>query len=119
MDAATFRAVYPVFGDLIKYAPETVDYWLATARARLNPLVWQELLDEGLALFVAHKLSLATGVTAGTGTGLVSSKSIGGVSIAYNTEIGVLEGAGAYNLSAYGREFFQLARMVGMGSVQL
>ena len=119
MDAATFRAVYPVYGDLIKYAPETVDYWLATARARLNPLVWQNLLDEGLGLFVAHKLALMTSVTAGAGTGLVSSKSIGGVSIAFNTEIGLVEGAGAYNLTAFGREFMQLARMVGMGSVQL
>ena len=49
----------------------------------------------------------------------VSSKSIGGVSVAYNTTLGEMERGGAYNLSVYGREFLALARLVGIGSVQL
>ena len=43
--AATFRAIYPVFGNLVTYPPEAVDYWIAVATERLNPLVWGNLLN--------------------------------------------------------------------------
>lgn len=117
----TFRAAYPQFGDLSAVAPATVAYWLTVAVARLPPSRWLNLLNEGLALFVAHKvaLGLAAARNGGLGGGVVSSKSVGGVSVAYNTELGTEEGGGAYNLTVYGREFLRLARMVGMGGMQL
>lgn len=113
IDAATFRLIYPVFNDMIQYAPEAVDYWISVAVARLNPFVWGELLNEGIYLFTAHKLWL------GRYPQLVSSKSVGGVSIAYNTTLGEMLNGGAYNLSVYGREFLALARIVGIGGIQL
>lgn len=120
MDAATFRAVQPQFADLIAYPPEAVAYWLDTAAARLDPLRWRTLLQEGIMLFTAHKLALGRLAAAGGGgSGVVSSKSVGGVSVAYNSELGTMDNAGAYNLTAYGREFLALARLVGMGGVQL
>jgi len=120
VDDDTFRAAYPQFSDMIAVPPETVAYWLAVGTARLAPSRWGNLLDEGLALFIAHKVAL--GLLAGKGGlggGVVSSKSVGGVSVAYNTEMGTEEGAGAYNLTLYGREFIRLARLVGLGGVQL
>ena len=125
-DAATFRVVNPQFADLILFPPEAVSYWLARAAARLDPFRWAELLPEGTVLFVAHNLALGrmaaaggAGGGAGGGGGVVSSKSVGGVSVAYNTEIGSIEGGGAYNLTPYGRQFLALARLVGMGAIQL
>ena len=119
--AATFRAIYPAFFDMTVYPPEAVDFWLADATQRLNPLIWANLLNEGIYLFVAHRLQLArmAFLNPNGGFGLVSSKSIGGVSIAYNTTLHMIPNAGAYGLTIYGTEFLQLARLVGMGCVQL
>lgn len=122
LDGNSFRVAYPVFADLIAYPPEAVAYWIGIAVSRLDPIRWSTLLDEGTALFVAHRLALskmaATGAVNGA-FGMVSSKSVGGVSIAYNYEVGRLENGGAYNLTVYGIEFLTLARMVGTGGIQL
>lgn len=121
INAATFRAIYPVFFDLTMYPPEAVDFWIADATQRLNPLVWANLLNQGIYLYVAHKLQLGRMMflNPNGGFGLVSSKSIGGVSIAYNTTLHTLANAGAFGLTIYGTEFLQLARLVGIGGVQL
>lgn len=115
-----FRAAYPQFSDLSAVAPATVAYWLTIAVARLDPFRWRDLLGEGLVLFVAHKvaLGLVSAKNGGVGGGVVSSKSVGGVSIAYNTEMGTEENGGAFNITTYGREFLRLARMVGIGGIQ-
>jgi hypothetical protein len=122
IDPATFRAAYPQFADVIVYPPETVTYWIARGIDRLDPLRWAELYNEGLTLFVAHNLAMArqAQLSGGGGAGApVSSKSVGGVSIAYNWEVGNVAGAGAYGQTMYGRQFYQLAMMVGMGGIQL
>lgn len=124
IDARTFRAVYPAFGDLTAYAPEAVDFWITKGKERLDPFVWANLLEEGIYLFVAHKLTLqkqyaASGTGSGGASGPVSSKSVGGVSVAYNTTFGEVEGGGAYNLTVFGKEFLALARLVGIGGIQL
>lgn len=121
MDAPTFRIVYPQFADLNIYPDAAIVYWIGTAVERLPPLRWLDVLDEGIGLFTAHKLALGKMaiLSNGMGGGVVSSKSVGGVSVAYNTELGIIEGGGAYNLTTYGREFLMLARMVGLGGLQL
>lgn len=121
MDPATFRAALsPAFDDLTLYPPSAVEFWLATAAARLDPLTWGDQLSEGVMLFAAHRLATARLTAGGAGGGApVSSKSVGGVSIAYNWEAGTVAGAGAYNLTPWGREFFQLAQQIGMRVIQL
>jgi hypothetical protein len=122
VDSHRIRALYPAFGDLVAYPPDMLDALIALALARLDPNRWGNLLDEGVSLFVAHRLSLGgpVGGSGGSASGApVSSKSVGGVSIAYNWEAGAMDRGGGYNLTGYGREFLQLARMVGMGVVQL
>lgn len=120
MDAATFRAATaPAFDDLIAFPPEAVDYWLGVAATRLPALIWGDNLSEGLVLFTAHRLALGRQAASSASGAPVSSKSVGGVSIAYNWEAATVEGAGAYNLTPYGREFWQLVQMIGMGVVQL
>lgn len=119
VDSVSFRVAYPAFADLIAYPPDTVTYWIGIAVGRLDPLRWAELYDEGVNLFVAHRLAMAK-LSGATGlVGVVSSKSVGGVSVAYNTELGALEGGGNYNVTSFGRDFLMLARIVGMGGIQL
>ena len=96
MDDKTFRQAYPQFSDLIAVPPDAVAFWLGVGIARLDVRRWANLLDEGLALFVAHKVALGMIAAQGGGSGgVVSSKSVGGVSIAYNTELGTEEGGGS------------------------
>ncbi len=122
MDAATFRAIFPEFGDVAAFPDAQVSFWLSSAANRLPELRWGGLWAQGVALLAAHYLSLARrrlAAGAGGGWGVVSSKSVGGVSVAYDNSLGSLEGAGSFNLSPYGVEFWQLAEIVGMGGTQL
>lgn len=119
VDSDSFRIAYPAFADLIAYPPAMVAHWIGVAVNRLDPLRWAQFYDEGINLFVAHRLALAK-LSGATGlVGVVSSKSVGGVSVAYNTELGALEGGGNYNVTSFGREFLMLARVVGIGGIQL
>lgn len=128
MDATTLRTDFPEFADGTKYPTGTVNFWLSVGAKLLNAERWGELLDHGLELFTAHHLVVsARDVTAaaggkgvpGTASGVVSSKSVGNLSLSYDTGAGIEENAGHWNLSTYGTQFINLARMVGAGPVQL
>ena len=53
------------------------------------------------------------------GTGIVSSKSVDGASVSFDTSTGAEQGAGFWNQTAYGREYWQLIQMMGAGGVQI
>lgn len=125
LDAATFRAIMPEFADVAAFPDARVGFWLASSLARLPEDRWGGLWAQGVALLTAHQLYLSRrriGAMAGSGGGSlapVSSKSVGAVSVAYDNSLGAIEGAGAWNLSPYGVEFWQLCQLVGMGGTQL
>lgn len=122
MDEATFRAIYPEFRDVNAYPAAQVAFWLTASQARLDALRWGDMLDQGTALFMAHNIAishLAGRGVAGSFSGPTASKSVGGASISYDTNSSTIEGAGAYNLTSYGKQFWDLAMMVGAGGVQL
>ncbi len=125
LDVDAFRAIFPEFSDTATFPDAQVVFWLVSALNRLPELVWGGLWGQGVALLTAHHLALAARRSRamaggnGGGVGLVSSKSVGGVSIAFDNSAGTLEGAGAYNLTPYGVEFWQLAGLVGVGGTQL
>jgi hypothetical protein len=124
MTPAEFRVLYPEFSQA-SYPDETVQRWSALALLRMDPLRWGELTTEGRALFIAHNLALGgpvagqPGVPGSSVGGLVASKSISKVSLSFDTSSLALEGAGNFNLSRYGRDWWQLSAMVGLGGVQL
>lgn len=129
MDPALFRQIYPAF-DAQRYPDGMVQFHLGSASARLLPSVWGELRDDGIALYVAHRLALAGPVVTAGGSGgatfpapgpakgLVSSKSVGGASISYDTSAGQTEGGGDWNLTSYGQQFLTLASAVAVGAMQ-
>lgn len=77
-------------------------------------------------LYTAHFLA-AQGPSSDAGTlekgaqgsGIVSSKGVDGASISFDTSTGTEEGAGFWNLTLYGREYWQLIQMLGAGGVQI
>ncbi len=122
-----FLTAFPEFDDSDVYPTPVMEYWASIADLRLNESRWGALRTHGIYLFVAHNIALARsaqdaaniGASVTQGGGLISSKSVGGVSVSYDTGSAALQNAGNYNLTRYGRELLQLARMVGIGGLQL
>ena len=125
VDIATFRAVFPEFGDPAKYPDAQVQYYLDFAVQSLRPEAWRNLLERGTGLFVAHYLAMSAISRAGTvpgrgQLGIVASKSVGPASISYdNSAISAQADAGHWALTSYGLMYWELMRMVGTGGWQL
>lgn len=136
--AATFRADFPEFGNNSQYPPSVVTYYLTLGGLLLNVARWGRgsttassppttLYDMALGLFVAHHIVLeyqaqkaaAMGAPPGTNPGAVASKGVGPISISYDNGATALERAGHWNLTVYGKRFFQLADMAGAGPTQI
>ena len=125
VDIATFRAVFPEFGDAAKHPDAQVQYYLDFAVQSLRPEAWRNLLERGTGLFVAHYLAMSAISRAGTipgrgQLGIVASKSVGPASISYdNSAISAQADAGHWALTSYGLMYWELMRMVGTGGWQL
>jgi len=123
MDIAAFRAAFPEFADTTKYTDAMITFRATMGEALLNEERWGDLLTYGLYLFVAHNLvldakdeeSAAAGRAPGLMAGVVTGKGVGGVSINYDAGHTQFENAGNFNMTKYGRDFWQLLQIVGMG----
>lgn len=124
MTPAEFRVNLPEFSDSSRYPDSQISRWLAAGGSLLSVDAWGELLDYGLELWTAHHLALwrrnadtaAAGGAVGQGSGVVASKSVGDVSVSYDTGSGTLDGMADLNLTSYGVQFARLARQIGMGA---
>lgn len=123
----TFRAQFPEFTDPGTYPDALITAWATIALTRLDQLRWNDLWDYGVSLMVAHYMSLArtaaiaarSGAAPGAVTGVVSSKSVGPVSVSFDIAAITMPEAGQWNLTRYGIELFQLMGQVGAGGVQV
>lgn len=127
LTAAAFRVVYPEFSSTVTYTDATIDRLIALAVKLLPETRWKDLLDDGIGLYVAHYLSLSaraarlasSSAIPGAVVGVLSAKAVDKVSASYDVSATTLEGAGHWNGTSYGVQFWQLAMMVGAGPVQL
>ncbi len=129
LTVSAFREIFPEFADEARYPAARIAFAISEASLRLLPNVWGELLDTGMAYFVAHRLALASPLVAGQGSapataqivpasGLVTGKSVGGVSKSMDVSVGQTEGAGEFNLTSYGQTFASMAATVAVGAMQ-
>ena len=128
-DIAKFRSDFPEFdaSNPQVYSDSQITFWAGVGESLLNERRWGDLLPYGLELFVAHHISLAKaeqeastlGQVAGQGAGLVSGEGAGGVSFNLDTQATLKSNAGNYNLTTYGREFYALVTIIGIGGAQL
>lgn len=127
MDNAQFRADFPEFASTTDYPGSMLDFWSGIAAELVDLTRWGTLYDQGVSLFVAHNIALqrkniqaaAGGGVPGSQSGAVASKTVGSVSVSYDTGAAMLPNAGHWNLTLYGMQYIQLARMIGAGAVQL
>lgn len=127
MDIDTFRQAFPEFADEASYPDPMLEFWSSLGDKLFNVTRWGTLLDQGIQLYVAHNITLASvdlgaadiGRVPGASGVLIASKGVDGVSVSYNTQAFTLDGAGNYNMTKYGREFWQLMLIVGTGGIQI
>lgn len=127
MDIAVFRAAFPEFTDTAVYPAAQITFWSAVAEKLVNQDVWQDMYINAVQLLTAHEITLATqnrkaaaigGIPGGT-SGQQSSKTVGSVSVAYDTTSSAEKDAGYYNSTIYGKQFYHLTRLFGAGAMQL
>lgn len=124
---SSFRQSFPEFGSDETFPDDQLSFWIGAAGTLLSADRWGALLDLGTILFVAHNVAIgardaaaaAKGGVGGASGGVVASKSVDKVSVSYDTGAATIDGGGAWNTTAYGVRYLQLARMVGVGGVQL
>ncbi|MDE1905292.1 MAG: DUF4054 domain-containing protein [Rhodospirillales bacterium] len=125
--AADFRGIFPEFAQPQDYPDATISFWLTFAYGLLPAASWGAQLDMGAGLVVAHHLVIAkrnlataeSGGIPGTVTGPVSSKAIDKVSASHDTKAVTWDGEAFWNQSTYGIQYWQIARLIGMGGIQL
>lgn len=129
----TFRAVFRVFADTGDYPDDAVTFYINTAVSFLSGSAsfggcrWGDQLDYGTMLFVAHHLALdqrdvlavKNGGIPGELVGPATSKSVDKVSVNRDVKSVTFEDEAFWNQTRYGVQLMNLAKMAGMGGVQL
>lgn len=125
--AASFRVAFTEFTSITVYPDAMVNFWLAVAVKQVRACAWQDQVDLGIMLYVAHNCVLeaqankaaATGGFPGGNTGSINNKSVDKVSVGYDTNVTAEEGSGNWNLTTYGQRFIRMSRLFGAGGIQL
>lgn len=122
-----FRKFFPEFSDIAKYTDSSLIFWGSIASQQVKPNRWKRMTLNGIMFYVAHEVTLAgqnyatgnIGGTPGIQSGPINSKTVGSVTVAYDTTQGAEKDAGYWNLTSYGKRFIHMARMFGSGPVQI
>ena len=124
---SSFRESMPMLADTNSYPAFQFNFYLNLGTKLLPEQRWDDLLDYGLTLFVAHYLTLykrgmnlaSVGGDAGKVVGNETSKSVDGVSKSMDVSGVLITDAGHWNQTTFGVQFYQLMQMVGAGGIQL
>lgn len=127
-DIAQFRQHFPEFGDTVRYPDPQIEFWSSIGEICLIEDRWKTLYAQGMELFVAHNITMATqnldvadagGDPGSAASGPVQSKTVGSVSKSYDSQAIAEQNAGQWNATSYGRTLIRLARMIGVGAHQV
>lgn len=127
MDIARFRSSLPEFADIVRYPDSQLEFWATFAEHQVDCRRWKHQTYMGVFLYVAHEITIAAsnqrsaniGGPPGGLSGPANSKTVGSVTVAYDTQQTAEKDAGYWNLTTYGKKFIHLARIFGVGTVQV
>lgn len=127
MDIPAFRTSFPEFADTVRYPTPMIQFWATLAETQVRQCAWKNMWANGCMLYVAHEVTLASqsaqaganGGTPGSQGGVPSAKTVGSVSVSYDSTSTSEKDAGYWNLTNYGKQFIRLARLFGAGAIQL
>jgi hypothetical protein len=125
VDVASFRASFPEFGDATAYPNAQVQMWLDDAALWVPAAKMGARADLATMLYVGHSLTYyrlntsaaASGGAPGQSSGVVTSKSVGPVSVSYDTASVIDARAGEFNSTNYGRRLWTMLKSVAGFSV--
>lgn len=119
-----FVAAFPEFADQERFPASGVDFWIAQADNQINCRRFGKLESLAVMLFTAHNLVLGAQNQRAAAKGIpgvpmspIASKTVGEVSVSYDTKDTVIEGAGAWNATSYGQRLYTMMKAVGTGPV--
>ncbi len=127
MDIPKFRTEFPEFKDSSVYTTPEIQFWADLAELQVLESVWKRARATGVKLYVAHEITLsaqnqkaaAVGGVPGTMGGIPNTKTVGSVTVGYDSTATSEKDAGWWNLTNYGKQFIRLARIFGAGCIQL
>lgn len=125
--STSFRLAFPAFANPVKYPVAMVDLWLNASSELVNAERWGNLTDLGVSLMAAHYMALEAQAASAAGgsrlpggsVGVLSSKSAQGVSASYDTSSATEQGGGHWNMTTYGTRYYRMAKLMGVGPVQV
>ena len=126
-----FYAVYPQFQGLDELPDMIVQMYIDFANEVVNIARWGKQWKLGMCLFVAHFCSVylmsftennseaAAVIAAGQSKGLISSKSVGDVSVSYDFSLAMqnVDTWGQFNLTLFGNQFVSIAKLNSKGGM--
>jgi hypothetical protein len=127
VDIPAFRKAFPEFSDESAYPTAQVQFWVTVAEAQLPQNIWCNLWTQGVNLYVAHEITLArqnaqaaeVGGTPGKQGGTPASKTVGSMTVAYDSATISEKDAGYWNLTSYGKQLYRLIKIFGARPIQL
>lgn len=122
----TLRALYPEFSNTTKFPDATINAWIPYAQQLVGEDRWGDAYDLGVTLIVCHMIALsainvaaaAAGGVPGQSVGVVNNRSVDKVSVGYDVNLSKEEGAGFWNRTTYGQQYWHMVRIFGAGPVQ-
>ncbi len=123
---ADFRSGMTAFQDSNVFSDDDVIFYLDIANRTVNADRWKELYAKGVMLQVAHYATLAAlarkemamGGVGGIRAGAISSETGDMLSVTFDASSVMSDGAGQWNATVYGRQYWQLSQLFGAGPLQ-
>lgn len=127
MTPASFRQIFGSFSDPGPYPDIILQYFIDMAGTFLSPDRWGTALDIGTGYYVAHHLVLwarderavAAGGVGGEVKGVLTARSVDKVSQSWDASSVTDKDATFWNQTSYGLKFWQMAKGMGAGGLQL
>ena len=130
LTVARFRKDMPAFADASDYPNDSIQFFIDLVIAdNLYPAIrWGPQQLYAQELYVAHEVTLeraamnnptgAAGGGLGAGVMMATSRSVGSVSVGYDSSLGNNPDMGYLTYTVWGRRLWYLAQMAGAGPVQ-
>jgi len=127
MILANFRTNFPEFTDITAYPDSQLTFWSGVAEKLLDEDIWQDMYTDAVMLYTAHELVLArqallsatVGGVPGQSGGIANTKTVGSVSVGYDSAGQSEKDAGWWNMTNYGKQLYRLIKVFGAGCIQL
>lgn len=127
MDISLFRTSFPEFSDTVIYPDALILFWSNIAQCQVNQPIWCGAWHLGVSLYTAHNIVIAAqnkkaasfGGVPGTSGGIANTKTVGSATVGYDSASTTEEGAGWWNRTTYGQQFYRLAMLFGAKAIQL